>query len=60
MKIKKNITFTCSKEILGLPKEFYEKMFFKYGSYGVGTALLIAFINKNGKKGEEQNESSND
>lgn len=59
MEIKKNITFICLKEIFGLPKEFYEKIYFKYGVYGVGTALLIACINKNGKKGEN-NESSND
>lgn len=51
-KIKKNIIFTCPKEIFGLPKEFYEKMCFKYGACGVVMALLIASINKNGKKRE--------
>lgn len=58
-KIKKNITFTCPKEIFGLPKEFYEKTCFKYGAYGVGMALLIAGINEIGKKGENK-ENKND
>ena len=50
--VKKNTSIDWTEEIFGLPKEFYKEMWFKYGPYGVATALLIAGISKYGKKKE--------